>query len=178
MPTIPQLPSDSTIEGSDLFVIYSNAEAKTVHATKSDTLKDAAQFMNDDSITPAKRTGGYKIGTIAGTTVNTTGNKAITGIGFKPKLVRLGIMEATQSGFPAFTDGGFTADAQYCRGWAADPGAGQWYRWSSTSYCIQRYSAIGGTPLLQIARVSMDNDGFTINVSNASNIALFYEAYA
>ncbi|WP_192378821.1 hypothetical protein [Rhodococcus rhodochrous] len=171
----PLLP---TADAGDVLPIRDVSAGVDKRTTVAGLAPGVAENIPAGAITPAMRGDGYKIGTIASSTVSTTGNKSITGVGFKPKLVRLGVLESNMTGFPALTDGGFTADAQYCRGWVADPGAGQWYRWSSTSYCLQRYNATGGTPMLQIAKVSMDNDGFTINVSNASNLALFYEAYA
>jgi hypothetical protein len=40
-----------------------------------------------------------------------------------------------------------------------------------------KLSPSNGASLLEFTRVSMDNDGFTINVTNALSFAVGYEAY-
>ena len=129
------------------------------------------------NIGPSSRTGGFFIGVISGATLGSTGNKAITGVGFTPKLVRFVVLESNATSFPSLSDGAMTASSQYARGIALDVGVGANARWSTTSACISRRNQ-AGTVNLQAAYVSMDAGGFTINVTtSSSSFDVAYECY-
>ena len=137
----------------------------------------ATAKVADSAITPVKRSGGFKIGTIAAASVlNTTGNKAITGVGFTPKLVRFTIMTGGASTTNSIVgSGAMTSSNQYLVTSFASTTASR--RLSSTTNCIAWTDAT--TSQLVAAYVSMDADGFTINVSVASSsFDVAYEAYA
>lgn len=132
--------------------------------------------IDDGAVTPAKRSGGFKIGIIPGSTFGSTGNKAITGVGFQPKLVRFSTIFGDSTVMNA--------------AWGAmDENGNQFavltYTTSSTSGrrsftdgCIG-YLSSGSTTSMKSAYVSMDSDGFTLNVVTASSaFDIAYEAYA
>lgn len=142
---------------------------------KSDSV--ATSTVQDDAITPDKRSGGFKIGTIAGSTFGTTGNKAITGVGFKPKLVRFTIAPTASNAAAQTGVGAMTASAQFvsCTWSSATPSAG---RISATDGCIGWMSSSSSFGM-KSSYVSFDNDGFTIKVDTAGGaFDIAYEAYA
>ena len=133
------------------------------------------------SVTLAKlatdATPGFKIGTIAGATLGTTGNKAITGVGFTPRIVRFTVASAGSTSTATFGVGAMTTGSQFYSASSADGSVGS--RQTSTTACIGWLSAGSTTPSLLASYVSMDADGFTINVSTASStFAVYYEAVA
>lgn len=137
----------------------------------------ATVSVADGAITPVKRSGGYKISNFL--SHSTTGNKAITGLGFRPKLVRFSVIPDSTG-----------TDTRTGQG-AMDSFGNQWawhhylnvsgnvirQEWSSSS-CIY----ITGTPttaVYQASYVSLDSDGFTINVTSGnSSYRVFWEALA
>jgi hypothetical protein len=129
-----------------------------------------------DAVTPAKRTGGFYIGTIAGATLGTTGNKAVTGVGFTPKLVKFTILASASANTSRVGYGSMTASAQFAT-WTADTataGTGNGY----TTRCIAWGTQGSSTAVLECSYVSMNADGFTINVDTASSsFAVSYECY-
>lgn len=128
------------------------------------------------SVTPVMRSGGFKIGVIPGSTLGSTGNKSITGVGFRPKLIKLSMMPPNSSGNVLFGFGAATESDQYVVAGTASTSATR--RHSSTSHCIA-YMGTAETPSLLASRVSLDEDGFTLNVSIASStFDVAYEAYA
>jgi len=117
---------------------------------------------------------GFMATKIGNLTPSGTGNLAVTGLGFKPKLVRFSVRPSnsttnTQSGYGAMDSAG----NQYARAWAstttADASSG------STSACILLITA-GGAVTQQAAFVSMDTGGFTVNFSSQNGTAVDYEA--
>ncbi len=122
------------------------------------------------AVTPEKRTGGYKIGNITAATLASTGNKAITGVGFIPKIVRfrmLGSAGATTGHFSG--DGGMTPTNQFATAYGGN--TSDIVRFSSLTLCLAAFTALtDATPELQASYVSMDADGFTINVSVAASV--------
>lgn len=149
------------------------------HSNPDGTLKNnsvTTPAIADDSVTAAKRSGGFKIGVILGATLGSTGNKAVTGLGFKPKLVRFTVLPTASTaailiGFGAMTE----TDQFYVTGISS----GTFGRNSSTSACIAWVNGGSSTPQLLAGYVSMDSDGFTINVtSSSSTFPVAYEAYA
>lgn len=116
---------------------------------------------------------------IAGSTLNTTGNKSITGVGFKPKMVKFRLLNQNSVGAGANgCEGVMTASAQNVYLWAAGSTYNNTY--ASTTSCMGwiTASASTSTPSALAKYVSMDNDGFTINVTTASGLDFAYEAYA
>lgn len=134
--------------------------------------------LDDGAVTPEKRSGGYAIGIISALdTLGTTGNKAITGVGFKPKLVKFYILPGANAGFATDGAGAMTETEQYVR--ATTGGSSGSSRNSSTSGCIGWLSSGSTTWSLFASYVSMDDDGFTINVTTASTSwQVAWEAYA
>lgn len=122
-----------------------------------------------------------KIGILPTSTFSSTGNKVITGIGFKPTLVKftnlISLAGAGESGSGAMQSDG----TQFAVGGSAWGGAGaNQNTMSSKSYCIIRQKwQTSTTPFMRAKFISMDDDGFTINVDIANNeIEVAYEAFA
>jgi hypothetical protein len=107
------------------------------------------------------------IGTLTGATLGTTGNKAVTGVGFTPKIVMFDIVPSNSATVVLDGSGAMTASGQYTKSFSGSSGGHS--RYGSTSNCISWVSAGSVTPSLLASRVSMDADGFTINVTTAAN---------
>ena len=135
--------------------------------------------ITDAAVTVAKRAGGFFIGQISAATLGSTGNKAITGVGFTPKLVRFHVQFTASSSIAAVATGAMTAAAQhYEAASTTTAGTTEFARNSGTSNCIGYVSAGSSTLVLACTYVSMDSDGFTINVGTASSsFAVEYECY-
>lgn len=147
-----------------------------VGRASTDTLTNKTMTSSSNSVGPAARTGGFFVGQISAATFGSTGNKAITGVGFTPKLVKFTYM-ATGTGASNTAYGAMTTTSQYYATTANDSGSGRG-RGAGTDACIGATSS-SATLYLKAAYVSMDVDGFTFNVSIAdSSFAWAYEAYA
>lgn len=100
------------------------------------------------------------IGFIPAATFGSTGNKSITGLGFKPRLVQFTPLQT-----PAITQnyavGAMTPNAQYVNGISYAGGTG--YRRSTKTAAVGFMGAANFD--LLASYVSMDSDGFTINVT-------------
>ena len=130
----------------------------------------------DGAVTPEKRSGGFNVGVISAAVLGTTGDKAITGVGFEPKLVRFTVLPTASTTAILVGQGAMTASSQY---YYAGINSGTFGRNSSTSACIAWISGGSSTPSFLASYVSMDADGFTINVSTANSaFSVAYEAYA
>lgn len=160
-------------------------DLRTMITNLPDTVNTAA--LQAASVTPAKRSGGYKVGVIAGSTFGTTGNKSVTGLGFKPKMVEFFIlMASTGSGFTTgMGEHGFgvmdEAGNQFAGAGSAWGGGGaNQNSMAKTDHCIIRQKwQLSATPFMSAKYVSMDADGFTINCDIASNeVAVGWKAYA
>lgn len=159
--------------------VISPAAANTVPTAAIQDGAVTTAKINDSAITPGKRSGGFKIGTITAATLSTTGNKAITGIGFTPKLVRLQLLPSASTAFMAFSAGTMTPTSQYYTAVAGQSGTVTQARASSTSKALGYINSGGGAVASELAYVSMDADGFTVNVSVAGWVHdVAYEAYA
>lgn len=131
----------------------------------------------DGEVTASKRSEVAKVGIISAATLGTTGNKAITGIGFKPKLVRFKMLQNPGTVNTIYGDGAMTDSDQYTT--AATGDGSNRARYSSTSNCISGVGSGSATPFILASKVSMNADGFTINVTTASNAFDWaYEAIA
>lgn len=144
--------------------------------TNDASFNDGTGFVAG-AITPASRSGGFFIGSISGATLGSTGNKSVTGVGFTPKLVTFALKGGAAAtdqalhGYGAMDENG----TQFVH-FTADSSTGAVRRGSSDSACIAWTSTT--TTQLLAAYVSMDADGFTINVSSASStFAVAYVAY-
>ena len=133
-----------------------------------------------------QRSGGMRTGVIPSATLNTTGNKSITGLGFRPKTVEFIAM---------YPDGVGSSNNVPIANGAMDESGSQWTTCgsvrngnggstrSTTSHCLVVYTiaAGGGSDNinLRLNYVSMDDDGFTINCNNSTNaMPVAYKAYA
>lgn len=123
--------------------------------------------------------GGFHIGVIPASTLSTTGNKTITGVGFTPRLVRFTVLPTTNSTNAYSMYGAMTSSSQFVAVNTHSPtGGGTRTRMSSTSACILELSGGTTTVLVQASYVSMNSNGFTINVSTAASVFdIAYEAY-
>lgn len=119
--------------------------------------------------------GGSDISADVGTfTISATGSKAITGVGFQPTLIGLGVASASADGYGNFTEGSIgwaTASSnRYALSWAAQNNV------ADTNSVKSQISTgvlqeIWITPVVEDLAdfTSMDADGFTINVSSNVN---------
>ena len=133
--------------------------------------------LKDDVVTPAKRSGGYKIGTIPGSTFSTTGNKTITGVGFTPKLVRFTVVPTTSNTTNITGVGAMDEDGNQFAvlGFMTSSAAA---RRGFTASCIG-FMDTSTTTGMAAVYVSMNADGFTINCTTANGtFDIAYEAFA
>lgn len=131
----------------------------------------------NNAVTPAKRSGGFKVGVIPGSTLSTTGVKNITGVGFQPKMV-------------VFRTLGADANTASTVAWGASDGTSQYFvcsyatgatntagRMTGTDACV----AIMASPTalgLKASLTSLGSDGFSLDVTTALNFDVAYEAYS
>lgn len=123
------------------------------------------------------------MGVIPLATINSTGNKNITGLGAKPKFVKF-TMLITGTGMGESGSGAMDSQGnQYATAMGAwgGGGAGQ-NTHSKTNRCIMYNKwQLSTSPLFEASYVSMNPDGFTINVNIASSdstiIGVAYEAF-
>lgn len=103
-------------------------------------------------------------GTIASSVFGSTGNKSVAGLGFKPKMVEFTLLAGNSTANSASAEGVMTPTAQWV---SSTFGTGSNnYRQGSTSACIG-YTLNGSAFAMLSSYVSMDEDGFTINVGTA-----------
>lgn len=127
-----------------------------------------ARHILSGTITPDKFATHLKIGSISGATFGSTGNKSITGVGFTPQAVVFLLMPTTIASNAIQSIGFMTSSAQAASGTAASNAAAP-FRWSSTARCIGWGSPGASAVAMDASYVSMDSDGFTINVNTAAN---------
>lgn len=171
--------------------IFSSSKCLVLMSVSGDTVDTDADFvsMDSDGFTINKTTGstaylvGYlaikggqwKVGTFQQPN-GTTGNQAVTGVGFQPSGVFFGSAKTT-------TDGTVTAGADATYGAATSSSAMESFwngdldnvadtvakRYYKTDKVIQFRTAVstGSTLLAEASYVSNDTDGFTVNWSTA-----------
>ena len=136
--------------------------------------------LDNGAVTPDKRSGGFAMGSIPSATLGTTGNKAITGLGFTPKHVDFDLLPTDSSSGTAFFASGAMNDSglQFYTAIAVSPTSQS--RISNTNAAFAYPSSSSSTThSLTMEYVSMDADGFTVNVVKASStFAVRYRAYA
>lgn len=152
------------------------ADTATIDATYNDATPSIAFDVKSNSITPAMRNGGFFIGVIAAASLGSTGNLAVTGVGFTPKKVRFTILYPTSGSTSGHANGAMTTSAQFYNASSANGTNG--FRFSSQAKCFGAISA-STTPAVEAQYVSMDAGGFTVNVTTANtNYAVAYECEA
>lgn len=136
----------------------------------------AGTGLDDGVVTPDKRSGGFVSGVIEQATLSTTGNKVVTGVGFMPVMVDFQVVPTSNAASMVLGMGSMTASTQYTTGISGSTSAAS--RYGSTNNCIVWVSAGSSTPSLLAQRVSLDADGFTINVTTASGaFSVYWKAY-
>lgn len=127
----------------------------------------------NNAVTPAKRTGGFAVGVF---TITGTGNVSVTGLDFTPKMVEF-VYATTIASNARNGMGCMTSSAQWCVS-ASTSSAGNSTTNADASTCI-RCDSGGGTVLLSASYVSMNSDGFTINVGtyNFGSHTVGYRAF-
>lgn len=111
-----------------------------------------------------------------------TGNLAVTGLGFKPKMVKftVGLTSATSS-FMVMGGGAMTSTSQYAYAWGARNSLnGRHTRAASTTQCLALLNISAGDVVSDgyVAQyVSMDSGGFTVNfTTTATGATIYWEA--
>lgn len=136
---------------------------------------------DDGGVTEPKLGVHTALGVLLGaSTLSTTGNKSVTGLGFKPRLVRFTVQMVSSTSSAAFGMGAMTDTSQF---WTASTvntsSSPANVRNGDSTHCFGWLSSGSTTPSLLASYVSMNPDGFTVNVSSASNsFDVWYEAIA
>ena len=186
MAKINQYPAKTVPSNNDEFVLHDPASGSTKKMTRGDLIGGAplpansvnGQAIADGSVNPAKRSGGFKVGTIPGSTFGSTGNKSITGVGFKPKYVEFEVIFSSST--TSLRTGKGWMDESGGQGMAATATNGSSVSSTAlaTARCIGWLSVGAATRVMGASFVSMDNDGFTINVNEtASSFDVVYRAF-
>ena len=156
----------------------SDATKNSASATLTNkTISGASNTISN--ISPSQRTGGFYIGTISAATFGTTGNKAITGVGFQPKLVRFTLLPSStfNTSSSLHSRGAMTSSSQFVDMQYTSIGTSASTKQGLTTACIGFITT--ATALMLASYVSMDADGFTINVGTANGtFDVAYECYA
>lgn len=128
-------------------------------------------------MTPEKLTGGFKIGVIPSATLGSTGSKSITGVGFKPRLVKFYSLVPASDTDMSYGNGAMDDSGSQFAVTISATGSYRGRNSSQTSAYILK-SAASGSWVNNFSYVSMDSDGFTINVVTAtSSVPVAFEAY-
>lgn len=153
---------------------YENGEWKKVGKPDIIAFGDLAY---KDTTTPADRTGGFRVGVMPASEFDSSGNKVVTGLGFKPKIVRFtfmidvgtigrsatGAMDELGNQFAVTQVNNGTDNASI----------------ASEDYCAMWYNSSGDSLVVGVKYISMDSDGFTVEVVGGNGAyALAWEAQA
>lgn len=142
----------------------------TTAAIATDAVETAK--IKDAAVTPAKRSGGFYVGNFS---ITATGTKVITGVGFKPKLLRFQLLPTT--GGAANFASGTTDGTNYFYTSVADSGGTALFQYSGTNQILAGNSGASGLVAFTVS--SMDADGFTLNVvTRTANTTWGFEAIA
>lgn len=182
MPKISALPPAGTLADDDETPFVDDSVAITKKFTLSGLLTWLASktswivtaMIADGAVTAAKRSQMVASGFIAGSTLNTTGNKAVTGLGFTPKIV---MFSCPYSGGSAYDGRGMMTSSDQWAKWTcvraiATNNVAMFNNYLTTRCYGESSLSAGGAEVstVQTSYVSMDADGFTINV-NSTNAA-------
>lgn len=175
---ISDLPELPVSDGNDLIPLVDVSGNVTKRVTPAGLAQSIAENLPVESVGPSKRSGGYKVGTIPASTFSSTGNKSITGLGFKSKLVNFYLESASStSGARAMSGAMDAAGGQHTETTAV--GASGYSQQGTSTACMGWINAGSTTFSMRANAVSCDADGFTINVVSANGtFAIAYEAYA
>lgn len=172
----------SAVKGVTLGSVWSWITSKTDWITaamlKADSVDTDA--IEDDAVTPVKRSGGYKVGVIPASTFTSNGVKSITGVGFKPKYVEFEIMPTSSTSGAAFISSG-SMDEGGNQGWTAYAisGSNQSRNSATTGAFAMLTSATSAAVSLGFTYQSMNADGFSINVvASTAQFDVQYKAFA
>lgn len=174
LPLLAQADNDDVLNIVDV----SANTSKQVRA--SDVVPDSSITegkIADGGVTPEKRSGGFAVGSL---TISSTGNISKTGLGFKPRLVRVSYSE-THDSRSQLSQGAMDENGnQYAH--AIYLATGHHRAREYTDSVVANFSTPGATftRYLNASFVSMDNDGFTLNVSTLTSgpYTVRFEAYA
>lgn len=166
------------LTAEELNDLVENIESLADGSGIGDGAIDTTQLA-DESVTPDKRSGGYMAGFF--TAPSTTGNYSVTGVGFKPKLVVFAVsytssdndrLLISQGRMDEFGNQGYNAIY-----WTASLTRSR----SSNGSAFVGYYSPGGSFTQELVGqyVSMDEDGFTVNIiSTNTRYLVQWTAYA
>lgn len=135
----------------------------------------ATGMIADAAVTPAKRSGGFKIDTF---TINANGSQSVTGLGFTPKYIEIELFDGNDfSGTTiAFCKGGYDGTTAWSVGGRAVESGDISGTVSSTF--MGYVPTTNQTRSHTIAPNSLDADGFTFTVASAgTNKTYLYKAF-
>ena len=187
MAKINQYPAKTVPSNNDEFVLHDTASGSTKKMTRGDLIGGAplpansvnGQAIADGSVTPAKRAGGLKVGIIPSSTFSTSGIKTISGLGFRPRLVKFTMLFTGTTGENRVAFGAMDETGSQYLVINADAGGSNLSGNQSQVACIGWGLAASTSFAMVAAYSSMNADGFSINVTNANGaFAAAYEAYA
>lgn len=170
----------TSVTTSSITVVLNSGSQLDNEAITNPEFSVAASPHGSGAVLPAQRSGGFKVGSIAGTTFGTTGNKQITGVGFKPKIVRFQGLPTAAGDNALMSTGKMDENGnQYVTAITIGSAGSAIKRNSSESACIGFVPTTSSSFAMLASYVSMDDDGFTINVTTAdSGLKVGYEAVA
>ncbi len=127
----------------------------------------------NSAVTPAKRSGGFKVGTF---TVTATGSKVVTDVGFTPKLLK--VTFTSDSGSTAISAWGMSdGTTSQSGGIAADSSNKR--TWTTSSGNFIYVASVTGANTRVASLTSFDSNGFTMNFTTLTATGTWiYEAYA
>lgn len=171
MVKISALPPMTSADGDDEAPIVDDSAAQTKKFTLT-LLKEWLQSLTS-WVTASMRSQVVASGIISAATLGTTGNKAVTGVGFTPKLVLFRMIVSSNSSTSALmADGSMTATTQHVTAGAA---GASFRRQGSQTHCLAWVNVGSAAFDMSATRVSLDADGFTINVGVATSSAFDWE---
>ena len=119
------------------------------------------------------------IGTIPAASMSTASNIAITGLGFKPRIVKFTSLPSTSSSYFQMSMGAMTASQQYYSavgGQSNSPAIVG--RAAGTDNVLAYIGSTTGTVATSVKGISLDSDGFTIKCNNSGfAFDVAYEAW-
>ena len=132
------------------------------------------------SVTQVKLAAHPKVGTFSNP--SSTGNVSVTGVGFKPALVRFTALFSSSSTIAHFTTGVMDSSGnQSSASTSYSNTANSGFANSSSTHCIALNTHNSAALAISATYVSMDSDGFTIGFDAASTAegisAWAYEAW-
>jgi hypothetical protein len=171
------LPADGdTIDASDYNVpvntIVNEINGNLDNSNISAAAAISGSKLANASVTPAKRSGGFYVGTFAN---SGTSNIVVTGLGFTPKFIQFFWLASNNTGLAGGGYGAADGTSQFAH--CDRTASGSFRRENATDACIMAMGS--GGVIIKGALSSLDADGFTITVSTGSSNETFgYIAYA